>query len=242
MPSLGGRQYAPFDVDRPEPKRRSYGAFIWTAIALLVLGGIVIGIISIRRSLNKGTDAVATLEADPVMPPNSSSPTDSSQAQTMASTTTETGPSSNANKTETRRTPSPQTQAQTTSSPATVQPDPVLFPPDSKVNPEPKQPEQTDYSRVFALREVDVRPQFIDKPKPSYTDAARQNNVQGRVLLRAVLLANGSISNISTVSGLSHGLTEQAIAAARRIKFVPATKDGRQVSVSVTLEYNFSVY
>ena len=36
------------------------------------------------------------------------------------------------------------------------------------------------------------------------------------------------------------GLTERAIEAAKRIKFTPAMKDGKPVSVWMQLEYNFS--
>ena len=45
-------------------------------------------------------------------------------------------------------------------------------------------------------------------------------------MLRAVFTPGGQVTNISAVSGLPYGLTERAIAAARQIKFVPATKDG----------------
>jgi hypothetical protein len=41
---------------------------------------------------------------------------------------------------------------------------------------------------------------------------------------------------------LPFGLTEKAIAAARLIKFVPAMKGGRPVSVHMQLEYNFNLY
>jgi len=44
------------------------------------------------------------------------------------------------------------------------------------------------------------------------------------------------------VRTLPFGLTERAIAAARQIKFVPATKGGRPVSVFMQLEYNFNLY
>ena len=43
-------------------------------------------------------------------------------------------------------------------------------------------------------------------------------------------------------SNLGYGLPEQAIAAARQIKFTPAVKDGHPVSVQVVLEYYFSLY
>jgi len=41
---------------------------------------------------------------------------------------------------------------------------------------------------------------------------------------------------------LPNGLTEQAIAAARQIKFVPATRDGQPITVTKIIEYNFSIY
>lgn len=65
---------------------------------------------------------------------------------------------------------------------------------------------------------------------------------RGVVRLRAVLSANGQVTNITVLQGLPDGLTEKAIEAARQIKFRPAQKDGRVVSQWVTLEYNFRLY
>jgi protein TonB len=83
---------------------------------------------------------------------------------------------------------------------------------------------------------------FISKPQPKYTDAARQNNVQGNVTLRITFLANGQIGSISPVSGLSYGLTEQAIAAARQIRFEPAMRNGQPYSVTKSVQYTFTIY
>jgi outer membrane biosynthesis protein TonB len=44
------------------------------------------------------------------------------------------------------------------------------------------------------------------------------------------------------VKPLSHGLNEEAVRAARAIKFNPATKDGKPVSVVKQIEYSFSIY
>jgi hypothetical protein len=44
------------------------------------------------------------------------------------------------------------------------------------------------------------------------------------------------------VQGLPDGLTERAIEAARKIKFVPASKEGKYVSMWMQLEYNFNLY
>ncbi|MBK7934280.1 MAG: TonB family protein [Acidobacteria bacterium] len=83
---------------------------------------------------------------------------------------------------------------------------------------------------------------IISKPKATYTDAARQNQVQGNVTLRITFNANGSIGSITPVSGLGYGLTEQAIAAARRIQFEPAKVNGVPQTVSKTFQYGFTIY
>ncbi|MFN2501879.1 MAG: energy transducer TonB [Pyrinomonadaceae bacterium] len=83
---------------------------------------------------------------------------------------------------------------------------------------------------------------IVSKPRPGYTDAARQNNIQGTVILRVTFLGSGQIGSISPVKGLPNGLTEQAIAAARRISFEPAKRDGVGQSVTKQIEYSFSIY
>ena len=83
---------------------------------------------------------------------------------------------------------------------------------------------------------------ILSKPRPGYTDAARTNNIQGTVILRVTFLASGQIGSISAVKGLPNGLTEQAIAAARRISFEPAKRDGQGQSVTKQIEYSFSIY
>ena len=99
-----------------------------------------------------------------------------------------------------------------------------------------------DYSRIFTGKEVTSKARLISKPEPQYTEDARKNQITGTVVLKVVFSSGGQVTNIRTVSGLPYGLTERAIAAARQIKFVPATKDGRQVSMWMQLEYNFNLY
>lgn len=83
---------------------------------------------------------------------------------------------------------------------------------------------------------------ILSKPKPPYTDAARQNQVQGTVTLRVTFNANGTIGGISPVSGLPYGLTESAIAAARNIRFEPMKKNGTPQTVTKTLQFTFTMY
>jgi TonB family protein len=98
------------------------------------------------------------------------------------------------------------------------------------------------YDRIFTGKEVTSKARLISKPEPQYTEDARKNQITGTVVLKVVFSSGGQVTNIRTVSGLPYGLTERAIAAARQIKFVPATKDGHQVSMWMQLEYNFNLY
>jgi TonB family protein len=99
-----------------------------------------------------------------------------------------------------------------------------------------------DYSRIFTGKDVTTKARLISKPEPQYTEEARKNQITGTVVLKCVFSSSGQVTGIRTVSGLPHGLTERAIAAAKMIKFVPATKDGHQVSMWMQLEYNFNLY
>ena len=102
---------------------------------------------------------------------------------------------------------------------------------------------QTDEHKPHSGKEVTKRAVILSKPAPDYPRRARRNNVAGRVVLRIILAADGRVGDeIEVVSGLPEGVTEAAIAAARKIKFTPAEKDGQPVSQYVTVVYNFNIY
>ena len=96
--------------------------------------------------------------------------------------------------------------------------------------------------RPFRANEVEQRARLLAKPEPQYTEEARRNQITGTVMLRVVFSALGQVEQIRAVQSLPFGLTERAIAAARQIRFMPATKGGRSVSVYMQLEYNFNLY
>lgn len=58
------------------------------------------------------------------------------------------------------------------------------------------------------------------------------------IVLSAVML----VVTMDAVSTLPFGLMERAIAAARKIQFLPAVKGSQPVSVYMQLEYNFNLY
>lgn len=84
--------------------------------------------------------------------------------------------------------------------------------------------------------------QILARPKANYTDAARNNQTEGTVTLRVAFLENGKIGDVSIVNYLPDGLTENAIEAAKQIRFEPAMINGKSITVTKQVQYNFSLY
>jgi tetratricopeptide (TPR) repeat protein len=102
--------------------------------------------------------------------------------------------------------------------------------------------ETDERTHVFKAGETMKKAVILFKPEPAYTPAARADCIDGVVRLRLVLSSDGTVKHILPIKTLSHGLTENSIDSARKIKFIPALKDGRPVSQVVTVEYNFNCY
>jgi predicted Zn-dependent protease len=95
---------------------------------------------------------------------------------------------------------------------------------------------------VYPGSAVTTKARLLSKPEPAYTEEARQGQVVGTVVLRVVFASDGTVKHILVLVALPGGLTEQSVRAARRIKFIPATLDGKPVSMFMQLEYNFNLY
>ncbi|HEX4007164.1 MAG TPA: energy transducer TonB [Acidobacteriaceae bacterium] len=81
----------------------------------------------------------------------------------------------------------------------------------------------------------------LDKPLPEYTAEARQLRIEGDVTLKVRFLANGAVQVLGVVSGLGHGLDEQAKLAAERIRFRPATQNGHAVDQISIIHVSFQM-
>ncbi|HKP68853.1 MAG TPA: TonB family protein, partial [Pyrinomonadaceae bacterium] len=90
-----------------------------------------------------------------------------------------------------------------------------------------------------AVAKVTIPLKIISKPQAKYTEESRTNNIQGSVRLKVTLLASGQVGSITPVTRLPHGLTEQAIAAARLLRFEPAKINGVPISKTITIDYSF---
>ena len=82
---------------------------------------------------------------------------------------------------------------------------------------------------------------ILYKPRPAYTPEARAYGVTGEVVLNVLFAANGKITKAEPVSGPKE-LWKSSTDAAARIRFLPAEKDGKLVSVWKKISYSFSIY
>jgi protein TonB len=84
-------------------------------------------------------------------------------------------------------------------------------------------------------------PQLIKEVKPTYTEGAIRRKVQGRVETRTVVLADGSVGDVTVTRSLDEELDQQAINAVKQWEFKPGTKAGTPVAVEVNIELTFTL-
>jgi periplasmic protein TonB len=83
-------------------------------------------------------------------------------------------------------------------------------------------------------------PRVTTEVKPTYTNTALAQKIQGTVVLELIVRANGRPSDIRIVRSLDPGgLDEQAIIAASQWRFEPGRLSGKPVDVIVTVMLDF---
>ena len=86
-------------------------------------------------------------------------------------------------------------------------------------------------------------PRVIKEVKPEYPLAAKRARIQGTVGMDVVVLADGTVGQVTVTRSLdqTYGLDEAAVAAARQWQFEPGKKDGKAVPVQVEIEMSFTL-
>jgi TonB family protein len=75
--------------------------------------------------------------------------------------------------------------------------------------------------------------------QPEYPKDARDRNVEGAVLLQAVILMDGSIGGLQVFSSPDPALSEAAMRAVREWRYQPTLLNGQPVEVITTVTVNF---
>ena len=102
--------------------------------------------------------------------------------------------------------------------------------------------ETSGTSPIYKGRDVTTKVKLLSKPEPVYTQSARNAQITGTVVLRCVFASDGTVKHILVIQALPNGLTQQSIAAAKKIRFVPAMINGKPVSMWMQLEYNYNLF
>jgi TonB family protein len=101
----------------------------------------------------------------------------------------------------------------------------------------PNQPVQRPKAVTPSTTPVEI----LSKPKPVYTQEARNLHLEGEVSLEVIFSASGSVQVVRVIQGLGHGLDEAAQTAASRIRFKPGTRDGAPVDTRATIRIVFEL-
>jgi TonB family protein len=75
-----------------------------------------------------------------------------------------------------------------------------------------------------------------------YPESAKENNLQGRVLVKFVIEKDGSVSNVEVGRGWGNELDDEAVRVVKAMpKWKPGKQDGKPVRVSFILPINFKL-
>ena len=85
-------------------------------------------------------------------------------------------------------------------------------------------------------------PKAIYAPDPEYSEEARKAKYQGQCVLSLIVGPDGKPRDVKVARSLGLGLDEKAIEAVNQWKFEPAQKDGKPVSVQISVEVSFRLY
>ena len=81
------------------------------------------------------------------------------------------------------------------------------------------------------------------KVSPVYPEAAREERLEARVILQAVVRADGTVGDLEMLSSSSdrQEFADAAIAAVEQWRYEPATRNGKPVNVYFTIRVEFEL-
>src|SRR5712691_2510195 len=86
-----------------------------------------------------------------------------------------------------------------------------------------------------------VAPRLLERVEARYPEEARLSGLTGTVVVRIVVGTDGRVISAEVVQGAGHGFDEAALEAARKLRFEPATREGRPVAVQLDYEVRFEL-
>jgi TonB family protein len=84
-----------------------------------------------------------------------------------------------------------------------------------------------------------AQPVFYQRLKPAYTEEAGLADITATVELEAVFGADGRVGEVEVVRWAGFGLDESAAATVRSLRFKPAERAGKKLTIRALVRYNF---
>ena len=84
-------------------------------------------------------------------------------------------------------------------------------------------------------------PRFLKKMLPAYPPFARKQEMEGAVLLRVTINAEGRVVEVEVLKKAGFGFDEAAVKAIRESTFIPAKRDGKSLSCIALLPIRFEL-
>ncbi|MGH9962365.1 MAG: TonB family protein, partial [Pyrinomonadaceae bacterium] len=106
--------------------------------------------------------------------------------------------------------------------------------------PAPQRKTECDVT-IMRGNELDRKVKIIAKPDPKWSDEELRRQGSGIIILSAVFCGSGKVTDIRVRRGMSEELDRKAVDAARKIRYIPAEKDGQKVSQWLQLEYRLNI-
>jgi TonB family protein len=98
----------------------------------------------------------------------------------------------------------------------------------------------SDEDKVYSSKEVSEKAVIKSRPEVQLNPYAIQDcPKQGSAVVKMVLHKSGKVKDVKLVRPMSCGFDKLAAEAARKIKFIPARKDGAPVSQYFMVEYAY---
>lgn len=98
-------------------------------------------------------------------------------------------------------------------------------------------------STIYSTGNGVTTPSVVKQVKPDYTTEARDQRIEGTVVLSCVVRPDGHVTDVAVVESLDSvfGLDNSAVDAMRQWEFKPGTKNGKAVAVKVDVKMTFAL-
>lgn len=88
--------------------------------------------------------------------------------------------------------------------------------------------------------ETGVKPaKPLHTPQPEYSEEARRKRIEGALTVEGYIGTDGKYHNVKVIVPLEKSLDDNALAAVKKWKFSPCTKDDKPVNCNMQVEISY---